>query len=296
MLNPIWLNTFKTLIDVGHFTRTAEKLHMTQPGVSQHIKKLEEACGHALIKREKKSFDLTEQGRLMYQYTLEQKRNELQLLEQLSFDDPYAGNCYISCSGAMAMRIYPTLIALQTKHPQLVIHIEVAPHNKIIEAIKNGTADIGIVTQKPAQGAYQWQQIGQEALCLVIPNSTKNTQVTPELLQKLGLIRHPDAEHYLSIYFAHSQDEALAGIAIDSLPSVGYINQLSQILVPITQGIGFTVLPFGAVEAHVEQQQVRLHQPKTSINETVYSLQKYHRQLPTRYKTVLQSIRVLMQN
>ena len=41
---------------------------MTQPGVSQHINKLETACGHALILREKKRFDLTEQGRLVYQY------------------------------------------------------------------------------------------------------------------------------------------------------------------------------------------------------------------------------------
>ncbi|MFT6927030.1 MAG: DNA-binding transcriptional LysR family regulator [Psychromonas sp.] len=38
MLKPFWLNTFKTLIEVGHFTQTAEKLNMTQPGVSQHIK------------------------------------------------------------------------------------------------------------------------------------------------------------------------------------------------------------------------------------------------------------------
>ena len=68
MLNPNWLNTFKTLIDVGHFTKTAEKLFMTQPGVSQHIRKLEGACGHALIRRHKKNFEVTEQGRLVYEY------------------------------------------------------------------------------------------------------------------------------------------------------------------------------------------------------------------------------------
>ncbi|HIF9171131.1 TPA: LysR family transcriptional regulator [Photobacterium damselae] len=69
MLNPIWLKTFTTLIDTGHFTKTAQKLFMTQPGVSQHIKKLEEYCGYPLIIREKKSFELTEQGRLVYQYS-----------------------------------------------------------------------------------------------------------------------------------------------------------------------------------------------------------------------------------
>ncbi|MGC7906805.1 helix-turn-helix domain-containing protein [Vibrio anguillarum] len=42
----MWLNTFKTLVDIGHFTKAAELLHMTQPGVSQHINKLEAACGY----------------------------------------------------------------------------------------------------------------------------------------------------------------------------------------------------------------------------------------------------------
>ncbi|MGL5799515.1 MAG: helix-turn-helix domain-containing protein, partial [Plesiomonas sp.] len=37
MINPIWLKTFISLVDTGNFSRTAEKLNMTQPGVSQHI-------------------------------------------------------------------------------------------------------------------------------------------------------------------------------------------------------------------------------------------------------------------
>ena len=46
MFNPVWLNTFVTLVNTGHFTKTAEKLFMTQPGVSQHINKLENAFGY----------------------------------------------------------------------------------------------------------------------------------------------------------------------------------------------------------------------------------------------------------
>ncbi|WP_350608878.1 LysR family transcriptional regulator, partial [Pseudoalteromonas sp. AC40-MNA-CIBAN-0181] len=38
MINITWLRTFCTLFEVGHFTRTAERLHMTQSGVSQHIR------------------------------------------------------------------------------------------------------------------------------------------------------------------------------------------------------------------------------------------------------------------
>ncbi|KZX75938.1 hypothetical protein A3715_13940 [Oleiphilus sp. HI0009] len=81
MLNPTWLKTFITLVDTGHFTQTAEKLFMTQPGVSQHVNKLEEACGHDLIKRNNKSFAITEQGRLVYRFAKQRMSDERSLFE-----------------------------------------------------------------------------------------------------------------------------------------------------------------------------------------------------------------------
>ncbi|WP_413700159.1 LysR family transcriptional regulator [Psychromonas sp. KJ10-10] len=96
MLNPVWLRTFKTLVEVGHFTQTAEKLFMTQPGVSQHITKLEAICGHALIKRYNKTFEVTEQGRRVYQYALKLEEQQTQLIESLGFDNSTLGECRIA--------------------------------------------------------------------------------------------------------------------------------------------------------------------------------------------------------
>ena len=62
MLHSTWLETFVTLCDVGHFTRAAAALNMTQPGVSQHVKKLEEQVGQSLLSRAGKSFTLTPAG------------------------------------------------------------------------------------------------------------------------------------------------------------------------------------------------------------------------------------------
>ena len=59
MLNATWLDTFVTLTETGHFTHTAERLNMTQPGVSQHLRKLERQVGHALIAQEGTSFTLS---------------------------------------------------------------------------------------------------------------------------------------------------------------------------------------------------------------------------------------------
>ncbi|RTR40587.1 LysR family transcriptional regulator [Shewanella canadensis] len=288
MLNPLWLNTFKTLIEVGHFTQTAEKLHMTQPGVSQQIQKLENACGHGLIKREKKSFELTEQGRLVYEYALKLAEGEANLIETLGFDNPYSGQCKISCSGSLALQLYPALLSLQQQHPELSIQLEAAPNQNILHDLQSGEIDLGIVTHIPASSLYQSSHIGEETLCLVLPKQYADKKITPELLIECGLIDHPDAKHYLSLYFELGGDKALAELSSDKLPKSGYINQVNQILLPVAKGLGFTVLPESAVKNFPLRDKLYIAYAAKQVKETLYLVQKRNRNLPSRYQTVSQ--------
>lgn len=285
-LNPIWLNTFVTLIETGHFTHTAEKLFMTQPGVSQHLSKLEQACGHALIKRDKKSFEITEQGRLLYQYALNLADSEAALFEQLAFDDPHSGSCTLACSGSAALNLYPKLVALQRRYPALCIKVKAAPNQQIISEIKSGDIDQGIVTELPKNALLDAQLLGTEALCLVVPKSADISQSTPHLLHQLGLISHPDALQYLALYLAHSHDEALRQLDINTIPIVGAINQIGQILAPIAEGIGFTVIPKSALDNFPNAAKLTVLSPETSVYETLYLVKKKNRQLPARFTTV----------
>ncbi|RYU68248.1 LysR family transcriptional regulator [Aliivibrio finisterrensis] len=296
MLNPLWLNTFCTLVDVGHFTHTAEKLFMTQPGVSQHIKKLELACGYDLLKREGKSVELTEQGHLVYNYAHQQQRDAANLIEALSFDDPYKGLCKFACSGALALALslYPEFINLQKNHPDLITHMEVAPNNKILDEIQRGQIDLGIVTHNPTPSLFRSEELTEEPLCLVLPKSDQNTLITLDILMSRGLIKHPDAEHYLSLYFDHCKDEALEKGNANGFPIASYINQLSQILLPIAQGIGFTVLPQSAIDAFPDKDKLYIHTPTELVMERLFLVQKRNRELPKRYQTLIKKIKEIL--
>ena len=286
MLNPNWLNTFVTLIDTGHFTKTAEKLFMTQPGVSQHIRKLEQACGHSLIRRDKKSFELTEQGRLVYQYAGELAQNEHELLEKLTFDDPFTGEYTIACSGALALILYPKLLDLQIQHSQLVVQLKSAPNHQILNDIQLGIIDIGIVTQIPHHSLFDVQELGQEQLCLVLPANIKTDHYGGQLLTELGLINHPDAEHYLSLYFSQSQESSFSHLNISEIPVSGYVNQISQILQPVAKGLGFTVLPKSAIDSFDDSQNLKIFTPPNPVIEPLYRVKKRNRVLPARFETV----------
>ncbi|MDO6693782.1 LysR family transcriptional regulator [Aliiglaciecola sp. 3_MG-2023] len=291
-LNPVWLNTFKTLIENRHFTRTAEVLHMTQPGVSQHIQKLEAACGYDLIKRQKKSFDITHSGELLYNYILTSQQHESDFFETLGANDKTAGTCALSCSGSLATLLYSSFIELQKKYENLVIHLEAAPNNRILQQISNGQTDLGIVTQKPDPLLFSSEIIGKEELVLVFP-STKSLgwDTLADEITKLGLIRHPDIDHYLRLYLAHCDETILTNLDVRNIKTKGYVNQIHQILLPVSQGLGFTVLPRSTVNNFALARGLKILDINSVVAETLYLVKKRNRHMPARFEMIKSQIK-----
>ena len=64
-LDPRLLRPFVALADELHFGRAAEQLHVTQPALSQQVKRLEAQVGCALFARTRRSVELTEAGAAM---------------------------------------------------------------------------------------------------------------------------------------------------------------------------------------------------------------------------------------
>ncbi|WP_334060304.1 LysR family transcriptional regulator [Alteromonas sp. S005] len=293
MINPIWLDTFITLVETGNFTRTAEQRFMTQPGVSQHLKKLEEVCQCDLVIRLGKGIQLTEQGQRVYHYAKNQQAKEQDFIASLKFDAPYEGRCIVACSGAIAQRIYPALLALQTQHSALNIHVEVAPRRTILSGIANNTLELGIVTNQPESEDIHSEYLGEEALGLILPRSLPDTvdaATLKDIINHLGLINHPDAMHYLQRYFNDCGEPEVAKINPNKLPHAGYINQLSQILLPVSEGLGYTVLPTSTLDFVSFADKLTVYKAKNEVTEPLYSVQTPHSALPARYQAVKQTI------
>ncbi len=290
MLNPIWLNTFKTLVDVGHFTKTAELLHMTQPGVSQHINKLESACGYPLIKRFNKQFELTIYGRKVYDYAIRHFEEEFELLQHLAHDEPFRGRCTIGCSGTFAWLIYPELLSLQASYPDLSIELEATPNQCIFDQILKGKLDIGLVTKKPNPKYFASHIIGMEYLVLVLPLYADESLPINELLVGLGVVRHPDMDHYFQTYVNQANNNLLCTVDLESISTQSYINQVHQILVPIAKGIGFTVVPRWCINLFKDKEQLKIFNIDEEIQEPVYLVSKLNSPLAKRYEQLIRVI------
>ena len=63
--DPVLLRTFLAVATGLSFTRAAEQLGLSQPTVSQHIRRLEEAAKRQLVRRDTRSVSLTDNGQAM---------------------------------------------------------------------------------------------------------------------------------------------------------------------------------------------------------------------------------------
>ncbi|WP_210396790.1 LysR family transcriptional regulator [Motiliproteus sediminis] len=288
MINPLLLRTFVRLVETGHFTRTAEALYMTQPGVTQHIKKLEAQLGQPLLNRHGKQFELTPAGESLYRYALEQQRAEQALREQLDDDSAEQGAIRIACSGAMALQIYPRLLDLQHQYPRLSVSIEAAPNQRIEQQLRTNEIDLGLLTQPLSDPSLSQHPIGQDSLCLILPADHASDW---DSLLKLGFINHPDGHHYAIQLLEANYPDQFTGMA--ALPQAGYINQLGQILLPVAEGLGFTVLPQSAVNAFSQPERLAVAPLAQPVQEPIYLTRKKHRPLPARYTRVEQLLHAI---
>jgi len=282
MINQQWLHTFLNLVEVGHFTKTAEKLFMTQPGVSQQIKKLEEQIGVPLLIRIGKGFELTREGEILYQFGCKRRREEQLLHRKLQFDDPYSGECRIGCSGAMAIFLYPHLLKRQKDHSGLVMDVEAAPAQRIIQSIQQNKSDLGIVTQTFPLPELAYESLGYESLCLVLPSCFASSLLTFDHLKMLGFINHPDGSYYADRLLSANFGEQFHSVG--RIKKSGYINQINQILSPVSEGLGFTVLPETAVRNFPQQSLLYVAPLPVPIRDELFWVSKKHRILPKRYE------------
>ncbi|CAM3827676.1 MULTISPECIES: LysR family transcriptional regulator [Pseudoalteromonas] len=286
MINPAWLNTFCTLVEVNHFTRTSERLFMTQSGVSQHIKKLEQQLDCLLLERHGKQFTLTAQGQSLYQRGSRLLKDWQFLEQELHNDSPYSGDVKVQSPGSCGLKFYDQLLNLQATHHNLNIDYRFAPNESVEHAVANHSADIGFLTQAPTLTEITSHKIGKEALLLITPANCELP--TWQTLCQLGFISHPDAKHHAQLLLSENYSEFEH---INQIKRTGFSNQISLILEPVSLGLGFTVLPAHAVGAFNKPEQIKIHHLANPISESIYVCHHRNRPLAKRMHTVIDTIK-----
>lgn len=145
------LETFVVVAEEGHLTRSAERLHASQPTVSAHIKTLEEELETRLFIRNPKGMQLTEAGeRLRIKAELVLKAARAMKLEARNMGDELVGDLSLGLNtDAEYLRIVPLLTSLGEKHPKITLQIQQSASTSVQDAIRKGRLDCGFIFGPP---------------------------------------------------------------------------------------------------------------------------------------------------
>lgn len=132
-----------------HMTKASEELHISQPAISQSIKNLENQLGGTLFLRSNKGMELTEEGKMFYEYV----KGALELInnaenEFTSFKDLSKGEIKIGCSTTLTkLVLIDSLKNFRIDYPTININITNDLTRNLINDLKLGKLDFVIFNE-----------------------------------------------------------------------------------------------------------------------------------------------------
>lgn len=170
------LRHFKYFLAVAeelHYRKAAEKLCISQPGLSRQIKQMEEILDTPLFIRSKKKVTLTPAGeylRAELQYILNHLELTKKHLELIKDGD--SGEVRIGFLGSAMQNVIPELlISLKEKYPKVRTSLEELSNSAQLDAVMKDKLDIGFVRLARAPDDIHIHPVFEDTFSVVLPEA-----------------------------------------------------------------------------------------------------------------------------
>lgn len=289
------LRYFLAVSEELHFGRAAERLHMSQPPLSQAIRKLEDELGVPLLQRTSRVVTPTEAGRVF----AEEARRVLARLEVAVSEARHAGGAgsvlRIGCSPHLPIEwLHGFLGGLHERNPLMhaeVTHLLTLDQVKLLRA---GELDLGIFHHAQTHDELELETLFPgEPIAAFLP--------TDHRLARKDVLRPDDLRDEALVMFPRAVNPALhdrvlaliedAGYSFPSVHELGGANARDA-MVAVARGAGVAVGPASLLELSKAERIVirRSLEPSPSMPHTVIAW----RANPPRYlRTALDAVREL---
>ena len=236
------LRYFVAVADEGSFSRAAAKVRVSQPSLSQQIRKLEAEMGQQLFDRLPRSVVLTEAGRCLIDYArqiLASIGDARRCVDELKGE--VAGKVAVGAIPTIAPYVLPGLVVTFQKHyPDVILEIVEDVTDRITRRIEVGELDVALASSCRPSPTLRRESVGAEPLLALVPEkhplAKKDVVELDDLKSQRFLLLHE--MHCLSQQVNHLLESrrlrpeiALAG------------SQLSTIANMVAASIGVSIVP-----------------------------------------------------
>jgi len=188
------MRLFATIVEQTSLNKAAERLNLSQPGLSRRLARLEAELEVDLFRRIGKRLELTPAGQVTYEFALELRRFHGNYLQKLNaYKSTEAQMVTIGASLTTLQTTLPDLITAMTeKHPHLEIKAVTGKSHEIAEQVKERKVDFGIIASSVIDDpGITSLPLFDDHLILVLPKShiiLERTQLAMNDLDGLPMI------------------------------------------------------------------------------------------------------------
>lgn len=236
MLDPTLLRTFLAVAETGSFTAAAARLGISQPTVSQHVRRLEDGIGRRLFSRDSRDVQLTDNGDALTGFA------RTILAAQASAESYFSGSAMsgrlrFGAADDLAITQLPRILRqFRALHPRINLELTVNQSDVLRRRLAAGHLDL-IFVKEPV-GTAEGTFVGRDSLVWV---ADERTQV------------EADSPVPLVAYQTPSYSRALA---IETLEAAGHtwritcnVREVNGLLAALRAGLGIAVFPHSLIPA-----------------------------------------------
>ncbi|MBV7496910.1 LysR substrate-binding domain-containing protein [Pseudomonas sp. NPDC086112] len=241
------LRLYLNILDTGNITAGAARSHLSLAAASARIRAMESSLGIEFLERGRRGVSPTPAGKALAQHA----RVLLQQAERMQQDlAEYAkgvkGQVRLLCNTTAITEYLPELLAnFLRDHPNLDIDLQELPSARITHALRQGAADLGIVSDAVDADGLQTRYFRDDPLVLILP--CDHPLADSEPLSFSATLHHDyvglNANSALAVYL---EEQALhSGLRMQiRIRADGFDGVMRM----VARGAGLAIVPLAAVE------------------------------------------------
>lgn len=232
------LKVFRLVAQHASFTRAAELAGLTRPAVSQQIKQLEQHFGVDLFTRNTRHVALTPAGEALLLYA----ERTLQAAESMeaamaAIRQGQRAVITVAASTLPGESLLPrTLAAFRREQPGAEVHMRVANTEAVLQLVKDGQVDLGLVGQQVTDAWLSCEQVGEDEILLALrPGESAPDPISLKRLAQLPLVfREPGSATRATVMEALRQQ----GVDPGTLHVVAEVGSPEAVKAAVRAGMG----------------------------------------------------------
>ncbi len=249
-MNISYFKTFLTVVEKKSFSEAAKALKLSQPAISFQIQSIEKEYGQTLLDRSGVRVQLTEAGKIFYNYAKQILKLNRVLSESIDeLQGVVRGHLVLGASTIPGEYIVPKILGqFIRKFPDVEPALEISDTAEILKKIEEHEIDIGFVGAPPEPNNLQIEKFVTDDLILILPPNhplaSKESVTIEEILREPFILREIGSGTRKTI------EETLEkhGLSLENLNEIMDLGSTQAVLTGVEAGLGISIISKCAAE------------------------------------------------